>query len=441
MRFGFTSRLLAAAVLWIILLAAVGCQNNPPPTPEATGEPGGEFATATPEATPEPQPDSATAAQSRGSTAPRSALTGTVTYRERIALSPGAYLTVELRDVSHQDVASTLIVQQVIPSPGQVPISFRIEYAAADIVPGNTYAVQARINHPDGSLAFINDTAYEVLTQGRPNSVDMVLVAVNPPPATDAPSATAAPLPTEFPLPDASAGEAEWVEVPTPIGGVKVEKYESGYLLRVTYFLPGDADCSRHSSVIAELVGVNIKAVVNNLEKRASDGSPVCASQPREGEVGIPIEGPFTPGETYRVRVNDRVTNAFTPPRQGFPDSHVAPSPIEESELLVLEIFPPRYQVRVVSALPRGSSCSLFNGFDVERSAARRIDVLITHHEVTARNIACTEDYPTVETSIPLGADFEPGQKYTVNLNPNPPKDTAGRREDSGGGVRELQGR
>ena len=420
MRFGFTSRLLAAAVLWIILLAAVGCQNNPAPTPQATGEPAGEIATPTPQATPEatpevtsePQPDSATAAQSRGSAATHSALTGTVTYRERIALSPGAYLTVELQYVSLQDVTSTLIVRQVIPNPGQVPISFRIEYAAADIEPQNTYAVQARINHPDGSLAFINDTAYEVLTQGRPNSVDMVLVAVNPPP-----SATEPGLATAAPLPDASAGEAEWVEVPTPIRGVKVEKYESGYLQRVTYFLPGDVDCSRHSSVIAELVGVNIKAVVNNLEKRASDGSPVCASQPREGEVGIPIEGPFTPGEIYRVRVNDRVTNAFTPPRQGFPESHVAPSPIEESELLILEIFPPRYQVRVVSALPRGSSCSLFNGFDVERSAARRIDVLITHHEVTARNIACTEDYPTVETSIPLGADFEPGQEYTVNLN------------------------
>ena len=26
-------------------------------------------------------------------------------------------------------------------------------------------------------------------------------------------------------------------------------------------------------------------------------------------------------------------------------------------------------------------------------------------------------------------------------VSPNPPKDTAGRREDSGGGVRELQGR
>ena len=236
MRFGFTSRLLAAAVLWIILLAAVGCQNNPAPTPQATGEPAGEIATptsqATPEATPEvtsePQPDSATAAQSRGSAATHSALTGTVTYRERIALSPGAYLTVELQDVSLQDVTSTLIVRQVIPNPGQVPISFRIEYAAADIEPQNTYAVQARINHPDGSLAFINDTAYEVLTQGRPNSVDMVLVAVNPPP-----SATEPGLATAAPLPDASAGEAEWVEVPTPIRGVKVEKYESGYLLRV----------------------------------------------------------------------------------------------------------------------------------------------------------------------------------------------------------------
>ena len=32
------------------------------------------------------------------------------------------------------------------------------------------------------------------------------------------------------------------------------------------------------------------------------------------------------------------------------------------------------------------------------------------------------------------------GQGYSP-LTPNPPKDTAGRREDSGGGVRELQGR
>lgn len=40
-------------------------------------------------------------------------ITGTVTYRERIALTPGAIVTVQLRDTSLQDVASVLIAEQV----------------------------------------------------------------------------------------------------------------------------------------------------------------------------------------------------------------------------------------------------------------------------------------------------------------------------------------
>ena len=34
----------------------------------------------------------------------------------------------------------------------------------------------------DGRLAFINDTAYEVITRANPTRVDMVLVLVEPPP-------------------------------------------------------------------------------------------------------------------------------------------------------------------------------------------------------------------------------------------------------------------
>ena len=383
MMFWFKKLLPVSVGLWIILLAAVDCQSDLAPRPE---------------------PDDATVAQSRQPQPSRSssAVTGTVTYRERIALSAGAVLEVELRDVSRQDVSSTLIARQVISNPGQVPISFSIEYDPGAIEPANTYAIQARINHRDGSLAFINDTAYEVLTRGRPNNVDMVLVAVTPPP--DA-------------LPTASLDSTDWVEIPAPIRVVKVEKYESGYMLTVTNYLAGDADCSRHSSVLTELVDFNIKVTVNSLENRGKDGAPACASEPREGKVEIPIEGRFTPGETYRVRVNDRVTNSFTPPREGFPDSYIATSPIVESELLILEIFPPRYNVRVVSALPKGSSCSQFNGYGIERSAAGRIEVLVAHHEVTDPNLPCTEDYPTVETTIPLGSDFEPGQEYNVYLN------------------------
>ena len=106
-------------------------------------------------------------------------VTGTLTYREDVSLAPGSVAEIELRDVTLLDVASTLIARQVIPDPGPVPIRFRIEYNREEILPDNRYAVQARINYPDGSLAFTNDTAYEVITQGQPSEVDMVLVMVN----------------------------------------------------------------------------------------------------------------------------------------------------------------------------------------------------------------------------------------------------------------------
>ena len=51
-----------------------------------------------------------------------------------------------------------------------------------DINSRNTYSVSARIEESDGRLAFINDTAYDVITGGNPDRVDMVLVLVEPPP-------------------------------------------------------------------------------------------------------------------------------------------------------------------------------------------------------------------------------------------------------------------
>ena len=68
--------------------------------------------------------------------------------------------------------------------------------------------------------------------------------------------------------------------------------------------------------------------------------------------------------------------------------------------------------------MPRGSRCSQFNGFAIGRSASgRRIDLLVTHHEVSDPNAVCTEDYPTANTTSPLGRDFEPGEEYMVFMN------------------------
>ena len=111
-----------------------------------------------------------------------SSVSGTVTYRERIVLTPGAKLIVQIRDTSYADAAAELIAEQVISDPGQVPISFDVDYDPDDIDSGNVYSVSARIEESDGRLAFINDTAYDVITRGNPKRVDMVLVLVEPPP-------------------------------------------------------------------------------------------------------------------------------------------------------------------------------------------------------------------------------------------------------------------
>ena len=41
---------------------------------------------------------------------------------------------------------------------------------------------------------------------------------------------------------------------------------------------------------------------------------------------------------------------------------------------------------------------------------------MITHHQVADTRVACTADYPVVETTVPLGSDFEPGVQYTVRV-------------------------
>ena len=119
--------------------------------------------------------------------APTVAVTGTVTYGDGAALSAGAILEVELRDVSLQDVASKLIARQIIDNPGPGPVEFEIPYSREEIDPARGYAVSAWIVEAEGRLVFINDTVYSVLTYGYPDRADLVLVAVNPPPTAETP--------------------------------------------------------------------------------------------------------------------------------------------------------------------------------------------------------------------------------------------------------------
>ena len=105
-------------------------------------------------------------------------ITGEVTYVQRIALPDDAVVTVQLQDVSRQDVAADIIGEQVIETDGnQVPIPYEVEYDEDDIVDNHTYSMSARITDGDGKLLFISGTITPVITRGNPTS-DVVIMTV-----------------------------------------------------------------------------------------------------------------------------------------------------------------------------------------------------------------------------------------------------------------------
>ncbi|MBM3855537.1 MAG: hypothetical protein FJ399_20680 [Verrucomicrobia bacterium] len=106
-------------------------------------------------------------------------VTGTVTYRERIALPPTAVVKIELVDVSRADAPAVVLGEQLIETAGkQVPFSFAITYDPAAIDERMSYAVQARIEVGD-RLLLISDQRYAVITRDAPRHADLVLKAVN----------------------------------------------------------------------------------------------------------------------------------------------------------------------------------------------------------------------------------------------------------------------
>jgi len=119
-----------------------------------------------------------TAASCPGSETTQDAVTGTVTYRQRIALPPGAVVSVRLLDASRQDVSAGVIGEDRIVTGGkQVPIAFNIPYDRGRIQERNRYVVRAEIR--DGErLLFTTDTSYPVITQGNPTVAEIVVVPV-----------------------------------------------------------------------------------------------------------------------------------------------------------------------------------------------------------------------------------------------------------------------
>ena len=268
----FKSVLLSAIGVVVVVLAAAACQGEPDPSNAKVEVTSGQ--------------------------SPNASVSGTVTYRERIALTPGASLEVSLRDVSLADAAAPLIARQTISDPGQVPIEFKVEYNRDDIDSRNTYAVSARIVESDGRLAFTNDTAYDVITSGNPSKVAMVLVLVQPPPDQV----------------DSGSDWRTWVETPVPVIWANLMPNESELLLRVGYYQSTIEGCARPGSESQEVDGYDIVARVTLMPSPPTSWAIPCDDEVVELDTVEPIGESLETGQTYRVIVNNQVTTTFTLP-------------------------------------------------------------------------------------------------------------------------------
>jgi putative lipoprotein len=101
---------------------------------------------------------------------PQAVLTGTVTYRERIALPANARVEVRLEDVPPAGATPDEIASQTVAVNGrQVPIPFELRYSPRSVDSSHRYTVRASITSADGELLFTTPMSYAVLTSAASN--------------------------------------------------------------------------------------------------------------------------------------------------------------------------------------------------------------------------------------------------------------------------------
>jgi putative lipoprotein len=108
------------------------------------------------------------------------AVTGTVAFDERVALPPDAVLNVRLVDASNINQKAQVMSSTVVSPLGRPPIAFAVEYERKKIDSARNYTIEADIRQGTDVL-FLTGSRYGVLTQGKGNHVDLVMISARAP--------------------------------------------------------------------------------------------------------------------------------------------------------------------------------------------------------------------------------------------------------------------
>jgi L,D-transpeptidase YcbB len=103
-----------------------------------------------------------------------SVVTGSLTYRERIALPADATVRVRLVEVGPRGALGRVIAERVTTPTGQVPFRFELPYERKTVSTSRSYALDARVLVGEQEM-FAPSRTYFVLTSGRPATADLML--------------------------------------------------------------------------------------------------------------------------------------------------------------------------------------------------------------------------------------------------------------------------
>lgn len=105
-------------------------------------------------------------------------ITGSVSYRQRMALPPDAILVVRVQDTARAGARARTLAEQRIELGGrQVPVAFSTTIDRDLIGKSARVTVSARVERR-GKLLLVSDKAYPALRNGEPNPVDIQLKQV-----------------------------------------------------------------------------------------------------------------------------------------------------------------------------------------------------------------------------------------------------------------------
>ena len=140
----------------------------------------------------------------------KKALYGSVSFSERIGLTPDARLEIILLDVSLADAPAVEIARASFDNPGQAPIPFSIDYDPSIIDERHSYSVSARVYDRE-QLIFISDTVNPALTHGATDEVNVRTVRA---------------ARNTLQQPDAPLANTKWML--TSVNGISVDAVDRG---------------------------------------------------------------------------------------------------------------------------------------------------------------------------------------------------------------------